>query len=104
VLIRLGYRSLLAVPLLREGEVLGGLVVWRREPGIFSPQIVNLLQTFADQSVLAIDNARLFRELRENSRKVEDQARELAGWNAELETRVAEQVSHWRLRTSPFYQ
>ena len=63
ILVRLGYRSLLALPLLREERIIGGLVVWRRETGEFSPEVVNLLQTFTTQSVLAIENARLFREV-----------------------------------------
>jgi signal transduction histidine kinase len=63
ILIRLGYRSLLAVPLLREGHLLGGLVVNRKSAGEFSPQVVDLLKTFAAQSALAIQNARLFREI-----------------------------------------
>jgi signal transduction histidine kinase/HAMP domain-containing protein len=71
ILARLGYRSLLAVPLLREERIVGGLVVWRREPGKFSAQVVNLLQTFATQSVLAIENARLFREIEEKGRELE---------------------------------
>jgi PAS domain S-box-containing protein len=55
--------SLLAVPLVREDRLLGGLVIWRRERGAFSPEVVATLQTFATQSVLAIHNARLFREI-----------------------------------------
>jgi signal transduction histidine kinase/DNA-binding response OmpR family regulator len=58
-----GFRALLAVPLAREDRVVGTLVVRRREPGEFPTTIVDLLQTFASQSVLAIDNARLFRDL-----------------------------------------
>ena len=54
---RLGYRSLLTVPLLREQQILGGLTVWRRQAGEFDPEVVNLLQTFATQSALAIHNA-----------------------------------------------
>jgi signal transduction histidine kinase len=71
ILARLGYRSLLAVPLLREERTVGGLVVWRREPGELSPEVVNLLETFATQSVLAIENARLFREIEEKGRQLE---------------------------------
>ncbi len=67
ILVRLGYRSLLAVPLLREEKIIGGLVVLRRESGNFSTEVVNLFQTFATQSVLAIQNARLFREIEEKS-------------------------------------
>jgi signal transduction histidine kinase len=63
-----GIRSVLAVPLLREDRVLGGLVMSRRAPGAFPPEVVALLQTFATQSALAIDNARLYRALEEASR------------------------------------
>src|SRR3970040_1053450 len=50
---QLGYRSLLAVPLLREDRIMGGLTIYRRRTGSFSPEVINLLQTFATQSVLA---------------------------------------------------
>jgi signal transduction histidine kinase/HAMP domain-containing protein len=71
ILANLGYRSLLAIPLLREDRIVGGLVVWRREAGNFSSEVINLIQTFAAQSVLAIQNARLFREIEEKSRQLE---------------------------------
>jgi GAF domain-containing protein len=71
VLVRLGYRSLLSVPLLREQQIMGALTVWRRTSGTFSPEVVNLLQTFATQSALAIQNARLFREIEDKSRQIE---------------------------------
>ena len=70
ILRELGYRSLLAIPLLREDRVMGGLSVYRREVGSFSAEVVNLLQTFATQSVLAIQNARLFREIEDKSRQL----------------------------------
>ncbi|HSE05399.1 MAG TPA: GAF domain-containing protein, partial [Methylomirabilota bacterium] len=62
-LVQEGLRSLLAVPLVREDRLLGGLVIVRRERGGFSPEIVATLQTFAGQSGLAIHNAGLFREI-----------------------------------------
>ncbi len=71
ILVEVGFRSLLAVPLLRESRLLGGLVVYRRVSGEFPEQVVNLLQTFAAQSVLAIQNARLFREIQDKSRELE---------------------------------
>jgi len=71
ILARLGFRSLLALPLVREQRLLGGLVVWRHEAGHFPAEIVNLLKTFAAQSVLAIQNARLFRELEVKGRQLE---------------------------------
>ena len=68
---RLGYRSLLTVPILRDHQIMGGLTVWRRQVGEFEPEVVNLLQTFATQSALAIQNARLFREIEDKSRQLE---------------------------------
>ncbi|HLC40731.1 MAG TPA: ATP-binding protein [Methylomirabilota bacterium] len=71
ILIRLGYRSVLAVPLLLEQRIMGGLTVWRQQSGAFAPEVVNLLPTFATQSALAIQNARLFREIEDKSRQIE---------------------------------
>ena len=71
ILVRLGYRSLLAVPLLREDRLLGGLVVNRKSAGEFAPRVIDLLKTFAAQSALAIQNARLFREIEDKSRQLE---------------------------------
>jgi two-component system, NtrC family, sensor kinase len=70
-LIAAGHHALLAVPLLREDEVLGVLVVTRKTPGEFQPEVVQLLSTFATQSALAIQNARLFREIADKSRQLE---------------------------------
>ncbi len=58
-----GYRSLLAIPLLRDKQIVGGLSVYRKQAGNFSAKAINLLQSLATQSVLAIQNARLFREI-----------------------------------------
>jgi signal transduction histidine kinase/ActR/RegA family two-component response regulator len=60
-----GYRSMLSVPLLAEGRALGTVNVTRAQPGPFSATEIELLQTFADQVVIAIQNARLFRETQE---------------------------------------
>ncbi len=90
MLIRLGYRSLLAVPLLREDHMLGGLVVNRKSAGAFTPHVIDLLKTFATQSALAIQNARLFREIEEKSRQLETASRHksefLANMSHELRT------------------
>ncbi len=87
---QLGYRSLLAVPLLRENRIMGGLTIYRRRTGSFSTEVVNLLQTFATQSVLAIQNARLFREIEDKSRQIEAANRHksefLANMSHELRT------------------
>jgi GAF domain-containing protein len=71
IVIRAGYRAVLVVPLLRPGETVGTLVVRRKTPGEFSKSTVDLLETFADQSVLAIQNARLFREIEEKGHELE---------------------------------
>jgi signal transduction histidine kinase/CheY-like chemotaxis protein/HAMP domain-containing protein len=68
---RFGFRAILAVPLLREERVVGGLVVCRKSPGAFPPAVVDLLKTFATQSTLAIQNARLFREIEERGHQLE---------------------------------
>ncbi|HEX5607701.1 MAG TPA: GAF domain-containing sensor histidine kinase, partial [Candidatus Binatia bacterium] len=87
---RFGYRSLLSVPLLREQQILGGLTVWRRQTGEFKTEVINLLQTFATQSALAIHNARLFREIEEKSHQIEAANRHksefLANMSHELRT------------------
>jgi signal transduction histidine kinase len=90
ILSRLGYQSLLAVPLLSEQKIMGALTIYRRETGTFAPAVVNLLQTFATQSVLAIQNARLFREIEDKSRQIEAANRHksefLANMSHELRT------------------
>jgi GAF domain-containing protein len=90
ILVRLGYRSLLAVPLLRENRLLGGLIVNRKVAGDFAPQMIELLQAFATQSALAIHNARLFREIEDKSRQLEIASRHksafLANMSHELRT------------------
>jgi len=68
---RYGLRALLSVPLLREDKLIGGLVVRRSAPGKFKKETVDLLQNFATQSTLAIQNARLFREIEEKGRELE---------------------------------
>src|ERR1700674_5203471 len=70
IVIKAGYSALLAIPLLLNADrIVGALVVRRKEPGPFPNATVELLRTFAAQSVLAIQNARLFHELREKSRQ-----------------------------------
>jgi signal transduction histidine kinase/DNA-binding response OmpR family regulator len=87
---RAGFRALLAVPLLREDRVIGALVVRRAAPGPFSQETVDLLQTFATQSVLAIQNARMFHQIEQKSRQLEVASRHksefLANMSHELRT------------------
>jgi len=90
ILIQCGYRSVLAVPLLRENRLLGALAVNRNSVGEFAPEVIELLKTFATQSALAIQNARLFREIEEKSRQLEVASRHksefLANMSHELRT------------------
>ena len=71
ILARAGFRALLVIPLIREERIVGALVVRRKAPGEFDQKTVDLLQTFASQSVLAIENARLFQEIEEKSHQLE---------------------------------
>jgi signal transduction histidine kinase len=90
IIVRAGFRALLTVPLLGAGRIVGALVVRRREPGEFSKNVVELLQTFATQSVLAIQNARLFSEIGEKSRQIAEASQHksqfLANMSHELRT------------------
>ena len=90
IVIRAGYRAVLVVPLLRPGEIVGTLVVRRKTPGEFPKNTIDLLETFADQSVLAIQNARLFREIEEKSRELAEASKHksqfLANMSHELRT------------------
>ncbi len=71
ILLRTGTRAVLAIPMLREDQLIGGLTVNRKTPGEFAPEVIELLRTFATQSALAIQNARLFREIADKSRQLE---------------------------------
>jgi signal transduction histidine kinase len=70
IIVRAGYRALLIVPLLSANEVVGALVVRRKRPGEFPKNTIELLQTFAAQSVLAIQNARLFERVEARTREL----------------------------------
>jgi len=90
VVVRAGFRAVLVVPLLGAERVVGALVVRRKEPGAFPQTTVDLLQTFAAQSVVAIQNARLFGEIEEKSRELaiasQHKSQFLANMSHELRT------------------
>jgi signal transduction histidine kinase len=79
-----GYRALLAVPLLREAALVGGLALARKSPGVFSAETVGLMQTLANQSVLAIQNATLFQALADKTRQVEEASRHKSAFMANM--------------------
>jgi signal transduction histidine kinase len=90
IIVRAGFRALLVVPLLGADRIVGALVVRRKEPGEFAQSTVDLLRTFAAQSVLAIQNARLFAEIEEKSRQLAEASQHksefLASMSHELRT------------------
>ena len=71
IAMRAGFRARLVVPLVGADKVVGALVIRRKQPGNFPKGTIHLLQTFAAQSVLAIQNARLFREIEDKSRQLQ---------------------------------
>ena len=90
LVMHLGYRARLVVPLLAPNHIVGALVVRRKAPGEFPKNTIELLQTFAAQSVLAIQNARLFSEIEEKGRQLADASQHksqfLANMSHELRT------------------
>jgi GAF domain-containing protein len=85
-----GYRARMVAPLLRGEDIVGTLVVRRRTPGEFAKNTVDIIKTFAAQSALAIQNARLFHEIEDKSRQLEEASQHksqfLANMSHELRT------------------
>ena len=90
MIVHAGFRALLIVPLLGADRIVGALVVRRKRQGEFSKQTIDLLQTFAAQSVLAIQNARLFHEIEDKSSQLavasQHKSQFLANMSHELRT------------------
>ena len=101
-----GIRTLLAVPMIKESQLVGCIVIYRQEAQPFSEKQIQLVKDFATQVVIGLENARLLNELRERTselersyaivqqqaRQLDAQAQELGKLNAQLEHRVADQV------------
>jgi class 3 adenylate cyclase len=87
-----GYRSVLSVPMLHEGELVGVITIFRQEVRSLSETHVSLVENFAAQAVIAIENARLLNDLRERTQQLEAQSQEVEKLNQQLEQRVADQV------------
>jgi class 3 adenylate cyclase len=87
-----GVRTSLLVPMVKESVVIGALTLFREQVRPFTDKQIALVTNFAAQAVIAIENARLLKELRERTEQVEAQSQELVKLNQQLEQRVADQV------------
>src|SRR5262249_5458815 len=108
LLVRGGVRAILAVPLVYEGELIGALAVRRNQPGSFSAHAVQLLETFANQSAIAIRNARLFEEIERKGHELEvasqHKSQFVANMSHELRTPLAAILGYAELMQEGFYE
>jgi GAF domain-containing protein/anti-sigma regulatory factor (Ser/Thr protein kinase) len=106
--IEAGLRAALIVPLFSAEAPLGALVLQRRHPGTFAPAAITLMQSFADQSVIALENARLFEEIAQKGRELEiasqHKSQFVANMSHELRTPLAAILGYAELMQEGFYE
>ena len=106
--IQAGFRAALIVPLLSGNGPLGALVLQRRRPGEFSQATINLMQSFADQSAIALENAHLFDQIAQKSRELEiasqHKSQFVANMSHELRTPLAAILGYAELMQEGFYE
>jgi signal transduction histidine kinase len=104
---QMGFRAALAAPMLREGTAIGAIALRKPEPGAFTPRQIQLLEAFAAQAVIAIENVRLFTEIQEKSRQLEiasqHKSQFLANMSHELRTPLNAIIGYTEMMADGLY-
>jgi two-component system, NtrC family, sensor kinase len=98
-----GFRSLLAAPLLHGGRAIGSIVIYRTGPGAFTERQLALLQTFADQAVIAIENVRLFEAEQQRTRELSESLQQQTATSEVLRV-ISSSPVNWSRRFGPCWR